>query len=529
MFKKLSKGKGFSSKQKALPMESTDSLHINDKSISLAASLFEDGTVLCRRGKLTEGIRLLERSLSMHDNVPALHFNLGKAYAETGNINMARERFHSCLHLDPGHVECYIELASCSSHEGDISSSEQYLTKALEVDKCHYGAWYNLGRNYAKKDKFIEAIHCYEKALANNQGFLKALTNMALCYDRIGDLDKAIELTRRHLRLMPSDALSNKNLGIYLLAAGQLKEGWERYEYRFSDTVDPVDPYITPIIPRITNQPPEETRLLVVSEQGLGDCIQFCRFIPQARKTFKEIHLCCPHDFHEIVISSGIDCNPVDRDSVEFTNYDAWIPLLSLPALLGLNEIQQIDGAPYLTDLGEREQSPIENIYASTLVVGIHWQGSMKSSEENGQVGVGRSFPLARFKDIASLDHVGLISLQIGCGTEQVPDCSFKSKFLIGPTEKEGRSLMETANLIRVCDLVITNDTSIAHLSGAMGIETHILLQKFPDWRWGQVGKSTYWYEKAILHRQEHSGCWDSVFSSIYEYLSQPNKKALQQ
>ncbi|MDP6171909.1 MAG: hypothetical protein QF702_07110, partial [Prochlorococcaceae cyanobacterium ETNP2_MAG_10] len=186
-----------------------------------------------------------------------------------------------------------------------------------------------------------------------------------------------------------------------------------------------------------------------------------------------------------------------------------WSPLLSVPRYLDVSPDNPIITEPYIKtteelitkwkDILSVEQRPI---------IGINWQGSHTSTV--------RSFPLETFAPIAQYSNASLLSLQKGSGSEQLDNCSFQDRF-VGSQEQINNTwdFLETAAIIANCDLVITSDTSVAHLAGGMGKTTWLLLKKVPDWRWGLKGDTSFWYPSMRLFRQKERGDWDAVIQRV--------------
>ena len=297
--------------------------------------------------------------------------------------------------------------------------------------------------------------------------------------------------------------------------------GWQRYEYRFQTNKNQV---ILDANPPCRKWNGEElakgNKLLLVSEQGLGDTLQFMRYATVLRNQGISVSLSAPPKLHRLIKSSGIDPAPLTPEQANQVSEGQWIPLLSLPRLLKVNPENPIITEPYIKTTEELYVK-----WASILgakknpVVGINWQGNPKAENTTLR---GRSLALEAFVQITSNSQISLLSLQKGFGSEQLETCSFKHRFVSCQDQINNTwDFLESAAIIANCDLVITTDTAVAHLAGGMGKITWLLLQKVPDWRWGLEGDTTFWYPSMRLFRQKKRGNWDEVMDRVSKALQE--------
>jgi hypothetical protein len=261
-------------------------------------------------------------------------------------------------------------------------------------------------------------------------------------------------------------------------------------------------------------------KILLVSEQGLGDTLQFMRYATTLRSQGASISLCAPPKLHTLIQASGIDPSPLTPEQANQVTDGHWTPLLTIPRHLEVNPGNPIVTEPYIKTTNElaskwkgilaREKRPI---------IGINWQGNPSHEKANSK---GRSLPLETFAPIAQLTNISLLSLQKGFGSEQLEGCSFKDRLVsCQPLVDEVWDFLETSAIIANCDLVITSDTAVAHLAGGIGKTTWLLLKKVPEWRWGLAGDTTFWYSSMRLFRQRERGDWDEVLQRVAEALQQ--------
>ena len=443
-------------------------------------------------------------------------FNLGKAYKSTGDHQQAVTWFREAIRLKPDEPNAWIEYAGSLRSIRKYTQAFSALEHALSLSPHHIGASLNMGLLHYQLSQYEHSTQYLRQVLESQPANMIAAQYLSHSYQRLGYTEQSLEVLRCALDLHPHSIELQRALAFGLLLDGQFREAWPLYECRFSENGNNrVFPYCQTGLPLLTTLANTELKCLIVAEQGLGDNIQFSRFLPAFCHTFPSARFCCPRQIHPI-LNSSFHCDTLDISELDISEFDVWIPLLSLPRLLGIDSPSMIQSRPYLK---AAKISHLPHVSDAKTIVGIHWQGS--TSQEDGQLSVGRSFPLSLFEPLSLLTNVGLISLQIGLGTEQLQSCTFLDSFIRNPLLDHSESLLETANLIQSCDLVITNDTSIAHLSGGLGVKTYVLLKKYPDWRWGLKASTSYWYSSVTLFRQKIDGSWDDVFTNVISAVTQ--------
>ena len=335
-----------------------------------------------------------------------------------------------------------------------------------------------------------------------------------------GNLEAAWVSYNNALAAKPEHADANNSISFYLLQTGNYASGWEKHEWR-SKTEKPSLPHANPICPRLDSENLADiNQILIVSEQGFGDTLQFMRYVLALKQRGISTSLCAQPKLHSLIQASGIEASPLTPDQANQVTDGHWLPLLSLPKHLDVRPDNPIITEPYIkttnaldtkwrTILSE-EQRPI---------IGINWQGSPSHEITTSK---GRSIPLEAFAPIATHSNTKLLSLQKGFGAEQLDTCSFKEHFVSCQDQvNDTWDFLETAAIISNCDLIITSDTAVAHLAGGMGKTTWLLLKKFPEWRWGLEGDSTFWYPTMRLFRQSEPGNWTEVIQRVKLALQQ--------
>ncbi|MBW3042574.1 tetratricopeptide repeat protein, partial [Prochlorococcus marinus] len=377
----------------------------------------------------------------------------------------------------------------------------------------------NLGNILRDLGKLQEAELLTRRAIDLNPNSADAYSNLGVTLIELGKLQEAELLTRRAIELNPDYADAYSNLSYLELLNGDYKFGLENYEFRFK-TKQPAITHSKTKIKKVDHQSLDKPeKLLVISEQGLGDTLQFMRYIPYLRKQGLDISFSAQEKLHSLIKASGIDPEPLTPEQASNILEGEWIPLLSLLRYLKVRPENPIITEPYIystTELNQKWKDILSK--EKRPIIGINWQGNPNMEKLSYQ---GRSIPLVDFSILAIRNEVTMLSLQKGFGSEQLEHCSFKNKFVeCQPQIDSTWDFLENAAIIENCDLIITCDTSIAHLAGGMGKKVWLLLKDIPYWTWGLKGENTFWYSSMKLFRQKERHNWQEVMERVSMALS---------
>jgi tetratricopeptide (TPR) repeat protein len=442
---------------------------------------------LIGEGRLAEAESILSALISNRDATPRSYVNLAAVYGMTGR---------------PARV---------------VALMRELIRRCPDYPEAHN----NMGNALKELGLLEEAISAYTQSLKLKPQYPDALNNLGNALKEIGDTNRSIEHFQRALRLDPQNPYFRTNLSHVLLLVGRYEEGWSYYEDRFRKPQHPLSPHARPGCQLWDgSELSAGDRLLVVSEQGLGDTLQFVRYVKTLRERGLEVSLCVQDQLRGLMVSSGLDPVPITEAEAELVVEGYWIPMMSLPGHLGVKASQPLEHEPYLRVNQERVQRWRERFANEQRpLVGINWQGN--PSHEQG-ASRGRSLPLEAFAPLASVLGGGLVSLQKGAGSEQLEACSFRHCFVGCQAEiDDAWDFEETAAILANCDLVISSDTSVVHLAGGMGVRTWLLLKDVPEWRWGLEGEETFWYPSMRLFRQRERGNWEELMQRLANALHQ--------
>jgi FkbM family methyltransferase len=428
---------------------------------------------------------------------------------------------------------------------GDHAGAEKIYLDVLRRDPNNANGWCYLGIVQHDRDRFTDAVESYRRALALQPNFPIALNNMGnslrmlrrvresiACFDQAarlkpdyfnayrnkgtallweGFIPEALESYRQALRIAPNDAESHKNIGVIQLLRGDFAEGWPEYEWR-TKAVERLLPAVP--APRWQGEPLDGRTILLVGEQGIGDSLQFARYAAVLKRRYScRVALCVLRPAIPLLKRvAGIDELTAIGEPLPTTDY--WLPLMSVAGALGQVRPEQFpwDG-PYLSVDDERIARWRETLSAYPGVkIGIGWAGSPDFAADRY-----RSLLLPELlAPFARFQNIHFISLQKGAGAKQLSLLDG-----LGPVVDFGEKLdadapfLDTAAIMKNVDLVISADTSTAHLAGALGVPLWLLLGKVPDWRWMLDRDDSPWYPTARLFRQTAVGDWGPVFTRV--------------
>jgi tetratricopeptide (TPR) repeat protein len=460
----------------------TDALACFDRAIGYAPdhlpALANRGTALNQLDRFEEALAAFERALDLAPDHPALLDGKGDALVGLKRMAEAREAFRALTASAPERADGWAKLGAVQASQGDLEAALAALDRALALDPARADAAYARGNVLRDLGRFDAALKAYDRAIA------------------LGD---------------PVNAPINKALLLMLL--GDYDQGLPLYETRWrspqSGIEAPLDPALWGGRARLAGK-----RLLLRAEQGLGDTLQMLRYVPVAAEAGAEVWVQVPRPLVEIARSApgAVDVLPLDEAAPKV---DIVCPMMSLPLLLGRRPDAPGPSAylqasyetvrAWRTRLGDGDRRRI----------GLAWSGSALHHNDRN-----RSLPFAALEPLLKLD-ADFVSLQ----TEYRPgDAAWLASSRVRDVSGDLKDFAETAGLIEALDLVITADTAVAHLAGALGKPVWILLPFVPDFRWGLGSATSPLYPSARLFRQASAGAWDGVIAEVVRALRTRSK-----
>ena len=505
------------------------------------------GSLLLIKGENENAIQWLQHAKVINPRWAELENNLGKAYLAKGEFEKARSCFEQAARLSPDLAEAWFNLAELDSRKAKTTAAIEKYQKAIALDPGMLPAHNNMGNMLKNSKRYTEAITAFEQVLAldpklaeghYNLGsvyrlmerhdaailhfskaiqlrpdYAEAWNNLALTCKNIGDFDRAGKYFNRALQIEPKLAVARWNRALLNLLKGNWQSGWQDFEHRFN-----LSHWRTIYPHRIHGRRwdgrtiPNQT-LFVHDEQGLGDTFQFVRYLPWAKSMCgRLVFETRPEIIPLLENTLGID-QIVERTSngPSKVSFDHYIPLMSIPWLMKLKPQQMGEWAPYIRASENKTARWKSLLPPGPLKIGLVWAGR----PEHGNDAI-RSCGFEALSPLLKHKAVQFIALQKGAAERQLDAYPYPNITRLG-TRLEDFS--DTAAVLAQLDLLITVDTSVAHLAGAMGKPAWIMIPYIPDWRWGIEGKHTRWYPTITLFRQPRPKDWASVTASMEQEL----------
>jgi hypothetical protein len=385
------------------------------------------------------------------------------------------------------------------------------LRTVLRQHPDYVPALVNLGNALAASGDGEAAHAALLEAVARDASCAEARMALAELHVRAGCLNQAIAELQEAVSRAPGHVEAHWHLGHLLFMAGRWEEAWPHMEYRL-ERIGFTPP---PGLERWDGTVRPQQELWLVGEQGLGDQLQFARYAPMLAEAGVPCVLHCDARLTALLAQAHLAprVEPLGKTRPAASSQAAWIPLMSLPAWHRTtpDRVPRADG--YLAADPVRVEHWHERLPKPPGGrIGLAWAGNPRF--EVGR-NVGRSPPLHALAPLARFTDVAFLSLQKGAGEEQLVDPAFQWITRLQGLDEGFDAFLDTAAVLQCIDLLITSDTGIAHLAGALGVPTWLCLTKTPDWRWMLVGLETPWYRSVRVFRQPAAGDWASVYAQV--------------
>ncbi|MGQ9865451.1 MAG: tetratricopeptide repeat protein [Pseudanabaenaceae cyanobacterium] len=475
------------------------------------------GNLLGQQNRLEEAIFYLEQGLAAQPSDRDLQETLARAWYNLGNRHQEQEAwaasircYETALGYNPQAYKCHTNLGIAWSKQGDLDRSIDHYRQAIALHPQEANAHANLGHALQQQENSTAALQAYREALAVNPKAVEAHNGLASALRDKGDLEQALFHHQQALAAQPDYANARFNLAQTLLLAGRYREGWEAYEARFGSSQFQKWGWVEPDFPQPVWDGSDlwGKRIFVLAEQGVGDRLQFVRCLALLKaQGATVIHGCAPELHRLLQTCPWIDTLVLPEEPLP--PFDTWISLLSLPHRLGLTLDNVPATVPYF-----QVPVPLAGPLPTQLQVGLVWASCSASPSAQR-----RSLPLPTLRPLLELSHCTFHSLQKELTREEEEGLAAQG---VGNRQAELTDFYATAQILQTLDLVITVDTAIAHLAGALGKPVWILLSAAPDWRWLLDRSDSPWYPTARLFRQPRPGDWDSVVQAIAQALREP-------
>ncbi|MCA9127456.1 MAG: tetratricopeptide repeat protein [Planctomycetales bacterium] len=454
---------------------------------------------------------LWEKLVESNPDNPAYLNNLATVRKGLKQYEASEEVSRRALGLSANYLPALCNLGIALSCQGRFEEARELFEKALEIAEAPRQAPSADAQDSDRKDrpKLFFNDELPEKTWRELQ--VVARSQSATLANTFGDLEAVHRHLDHALALDPDDVDCHMMRGFAHLATGEYEPGFREYEWRRKSKHKPrVFPK-----PEWKGELAPDSRLLIHAEQGLGDAIHFIRYARIAQQRVGQVYFLVHRPIVKLMQSSSY-VNQVIGEGDALPEYDLHIPLMSLPGVCGTTLDNVPNEVPYLAidrQLVDDWRGKLAHLEG--LRVGICWQGNREFGNDQY-----RSVELARFSALA-MPSIQFISLQKGDGAEQIDNAGFSVRQFSGIDTEPGGAFLDTAAIMLNLDLVISTDTAIPHLAGALGVPVWLATSFNCEWRWMLRGERSPWYPSMTLFRQAQLGDWDSVFAAMATRLKQ--------
>jgi tetratricopeptide (TPR) repeat protein len=495
-----------------------ESIYYLDKILEINPSysqvLFLKAEILKKINLLDESIDTYKHLATLNPKNPEIYFNLGNIFFEKNDLNLALENFDRAIQLDANFFEAYNNKGNCERELGNFNEALKAYIHCLELNPNITQIYINIGNIYKDKKEYKKALEIFQQAIS-------AGLNSAEIHFNKGNVEQELSKFEDSIRSYDSSIAVDKNFypalwnkALVCLMLGNFAEGWKLYEYRWLDQQRKFKRNLNGPLWLGSPSQLKGKSLLIYTEQGLGDAIQFSRYASLLKKTGALIIFECQGALIDLFKTLDKDFILIERGQ-DLPPFDYHCPIMSLPFAFK-TELNTIPArVPYLKVNQDKKVFWKKHFDANFNHIGIVCSGSKTHKED-----AFRSIPLAFFEEILDLPYqFHLIQKEIR-DADLVSAKNLPIKLYIDDIH----NFSDTAAIIECMDLIISVDTSVAHLAGALNYEVLLLLPYIPDYRWMFEGNSTPWYPSFKLIRQDDDRCWHKVLDDVKKILTQSSK-----
>lgn len=479
-----------------------------------ARALFLLASLAADMRQIDEGLQWARRALQASPGAAAPHYAMGRVWEAAGRYREAEASYGASLQIDPHNAKAHNNLGVVLHMQGRLDAALVCYRKALEIDPALPQANQNYAAIVRSPEARELAVEGYLRHLAANPRDAEAFQNLANVYDALGRSDEALASFDRALAIEPERAEAHYGKAQVCLARGDYEKGWKEYAWRWK-----IDGFNAPA--RRFSQPMWQgdrrsgQTILLHGETGLGDTLMFVRYAPLVAERCATVILECQPPLKSLLANAkGI--GQIVAQGEPIPAFDAHSPFIDLPRVLGTTLETIPWSGPYVHADAKRVdewRSRLGPQDSSKRRIGLVWATNPENPSS-----VKKSLPLETFAPLATIPGLELYSLQKGPAAAELAHAPPALKIIDAGSQLGDFS--DTAAMASLLDLVITVDTSVAHLAGAMALPTWVLLAHSPDWRYHLKRSDDPWYPTAMrLFRQPSDGDWAAVVAQVAEAL----------
>ena len=478
---------------------------MNNENLNQAKNLFEEGVRFLNLENYNNAEVKFIESLNFAPGRLSIIQNLITIYVTTNQrkkLNQLLEKYENLKH----EKEILYGYAFKSYFENHYELSIDICKKIIQFEQFKFSIQDLLASNYKKQKKFLEALKIYKLQLKQNRSNLP-FYNIGCLFLDLGRIKTAHYYFNKSREIKSDDYTNLNNLSLSKLKLKDLKNGFILYENRLKKKVDAVTKKFSQIASPTSLNDIKDKKILIWDEQGLGDTIQFSRFVIDLLKFSKNITFVVNTKLRKILNNLNEDIQVCDYNNIDERKFDFQIPLCSLPKLLKLERVEDINFYKLKIVF---DKSNNFNLDPKKYNIGLSWSGNSKYFLDQY-----RSISFAKFKNILNFKEINFYKLSKDTKREEAAQIHS----LINLFDMGDNSLYEISNLMNSLDLVISSDTSIIHLAGILNIKSVLLLNYNSDWRWFDDTNSTIWYPSVKILKQNKFDDWTNVFVELEQIL----------
>jgi tetratricopeptide (TPR) repeat protein len=476
-----------------------------------AEAHFNLGIALKTLGQFDNAIAAYNKAIRLKPNFAEAHSDLGNVLQNSGRLEEAVAAYHNAIGCKPDFAAAHSNLGNVLKGLGRLEEAIAAYNKAIRLQPNFTEAHANLGNALQDLGRLDEAVAAYHKAIGFKPDFADAHSGLGNALKNLGRLDDAIAAHNTAIGHQPDYVQGHFNLGIGLLLSGDITNGWAEYEWRWrkAENEAALRGFSKP---QWQGEEVNGRTILLHAEQGLGDTIQFCRYATLVAARGAHVLLQAPRSL--LTVLSGL--KGVDRvitTDEPLPPFDFHCPLMSLPHIFGTG-LATIPAPFSYIPINEAKRRNWQQRLAPAAGrrIGIVWAGNPQHGNDRN-----RSLPFAALAPLWNIPGIRWYSLQVG---ERRADLDAAPPGVIEDLSPSLEDFAQTAAALSQLDLVLTVDTSVAHLAGAIGHPTWVMLPFVPDWRWLMGRQDSPWYPSVRLFRQVQYGAWGSVIHSVEAALA---------
>ena len=455
--------------------------------------------------------KVLTNLLAHDPKYVAGYLSLGLVYEQSKKLDKAIDCYKAAIKIDPKEIKAYLSLAALYKQDQNYEGAIKVYQQGMINNPSNHFILSNLGNLFYLQHKYEDAIISHQRAIKAKPDSHVVHFNFANTLLNAGKYSEAIEMYKKTIALNPRFNRSKINLGTTLLSMSNFEEGFKEYFHRIYE-----DKNFKSVLHKKNllwnGQNIENKKILIVAEEGLGNTLQFSRYLETLSQLKCKIIFQCQEELHHLFEDMDFIDQLVSIEG-DYDDYDYWAPLQNLINIL-TPDLNSNCPFPSALKINDNKLLEWETLIAvnDNVKIGLNWQGSASNPRVTNN-----SVSLERFKNVLNNPSATFISLQKGSAVSDIEKFQFEENIINYDLlmDTGSKKFLDTAAIIKYLDLVITTDTAIAHLAGTLGTQTWLLLPKVSDWRWLNSKDETIWYDNFRIYRQKVQGDWSDVFSRV--------------